>query len=74
MSFRPAALAGAAVHNQAGRCGMRGRSKGDVVTPGLRSTVGHLLLVTLRGTGQAAIGTPPYPGSLDPQPGSSDRA
>ena len=40
--------------------------KWDVVTPDLRFTAGHLLLVTLRATTPAGIGAPPYLRSLDP--------
>jgi hypothetical protein len=50
---------------------MLGCSKG-MPSPDLRSTAGHLLLVTLGASVQAGIGTQPYPGSLDPQPGSLD--
>ena len=40
----------------------------DAVTLTLRFTDGHPLLVTLWATTPAGIGTPPYPGSLDPRP------
>jgi len=49
---------------------MLGCSKCMPSIPGLRFSAGHsLLLGTLGATAPAGIGTRPYPGSLDPQPG-----
>jgi|Tabmets5t2r1_1033131.scaffolds.fasta_scaffold465842_1 hypothetical protein len=51
---------------------MLGCSKGDAVTQASDPPLAHLLLVTLRATTQAGIGTRPNPGSLDPQPRGLD--